>query len=108
MNIDDDFFDSMVKHTYPSELRLNKTNVSDTEVSILDLHLSISNSFVLTKIYDKQDDFYLEIVTFPFLDGDVSRSTSSGVYFLNLFVLLECIRNKVFDSKTSQTWILIS
>ena len=26
----------------------------------------------------------------PFLDGDVPRSTSYGVYISNLFVLLEC------------------
>ena len=32
---------------------LNKTNTSDTEAAFLDLHLSISNEFVSTKIYDK-------------------------------------------------------
>ena len=32
--------DSMVNHIYPSELLLNKANVSDTEVSFFDLHLS--------------------------------------------------------------------
>ena len=31
LNIDNNFFDSMVNHIYPSELRLNKTNASDTE-----------------------------------------------------------------------------
>ena len=28
-DIGDNFFDSMVNHIYPSELQLNKTNVSD-------------------------------------------------------------------------------
>ena len=28
------------------------------------------------KIYDKRDDFDFDIVNFPFLDGDVPRSTS--------------------------------
>ena len=37
----------------------------------LDLHLSISNDIVYTKIYDKNDNFDFEIVNFPFLDGDV-------------------------------------
>ena len=46
---------------------------------ILDLHLSISNDIVSTKIYDKWDGFDFEIVNFPFLDGDVPRSTSYGV-----------------------------
>ena len=44
------------------------------------MHLSISNDIVSTKIYDKRDDFDFEIVNFPFLDGDVLRSTSYGVY----------------------------
>ena len=57
---------------------------SDTEVAFLDLHLSISNDIVSTKIYDKRDDFDFEIVNFPFLDGDVPRSISYGVYISQL------------------------
>ena len=48
------------------------------------MHLSISNDIVSTKIYDKRDDFGFEIVNFPFLDGDVPRSTSYGVYISQL------------------------
>ena len=33
-----------------------------------------------SKIYDKRDDFDFDIVNFPFLDGDVPRSTSYRVY----------------------------
>ena len=44
-----------------------------------DLHLSISNGFVKTKIYNKRDDFDFDIVNFSFLDGDVTRSASYGV-----------------------------
>ena len=50
----------------------------------MDLHLSISNGFVSSKIYDKRDDFDFDIVNFPFLDGDVPRSTSYGVYISQL------------------------
>ena len=64
--------------------------MSDTEASYLDLHLYISDGFVRTKLYDKRDDFDFGIVTFPFLDGDVPRSTSHGVYISKLFDLLEC------------------
>ena len=63
LNIDNNLFDSMVNHIYPSELQLNKANVSDTEASFLDLHLSISDGFV--KIFDKRDDFDFDIVNFP-------------------------------------------
>ena len=74
----------MVSQIYPSELQLNKVNTSDTEATFLDLHLSISYDIVSTKIYDKRDDFNFEIVNFPFLDGDVPRSTSYEVYISQL------------------------
>ena len=48
------------------------------------MHLSISNDNVSTKIYDNRDDFDFEIVSFPFLDGEVPRSTSYGVYISQL------------------------
>ena len=57
LNINNVYFDNMVSQIYPSELQLNKTNASDTKAAILDLHLSISNDIVSTKIYDKRDDF---------------------------------------------------
>ena len=72
----------MVSQIYPSELQLNRANTSDTEASFLDLHFSISNEIVSTKIYDKRDDFHF--VNFPFLDGDVPHSTSYGVYISQL------------------------
>ena len=84
ININNVNFDNMVSQIYPSELKLNKANASDTEAAFLDLHLSISNDIVSTKIYDKRDDFDFEIVNFPFLDGDVPRSTSYGVYISQL------------------------
>ena len=84
LNINNVYFDNMVSQIYPSELQLNKANASDTEAAFLDLHLSISNDIVSTKIYDKCDDFDFEIVNFPFLDGDVPRSTSYGFYISQL------------------------
>ena len=74
----------MVSQIYPSELQLNKANTSDTKAAFLDLHSTISNDIVSTKIYDKRDDFDFEIVNFTFLDGDVPRSTSYGVYISQL------------------------
>ena len=58
--------------------------MSDTEASFLDLHLFISDGFVKNKIYDKRDDFDFDFLNFPFLDDDVPRSTSYGVYISQL------------------------
>ena len=38
LNIDNNFFDSMVNTIYSSKLQLNKANLSDTKASVLDLH----------------------------------------------------------------------
>ena len=56
LNIDNPYFEGMVNQIYPLELQLNKANTSDTEAPFFDLHLSISNGFVSSKIYDKRDD----------------------------------------------------
>ena len=56
LNIDNNFFDSTVNHIYPSEIRLNKAKVSYTEASVLNLRLSVSDTFVKTEIYDRRDD----------------------------------------------------
>ena len=72
----------MVNQIYPPELQLNKANTTDTEAPFLDLHLSIASS----KIYDKRDDFDLDIVNFPLLDGDVTRRVSYGVYISQLIM----------------------
>ena len=77
----------MVSQIHHSELQLNKANTSDTEAAFLDLHLSISNDIVSTKIYNQRDDFDFEIVNFTYLDP---RSTSHELSIsLNSFVLLE-------------------
>ena len=80
LNIDNPYFKQMVGQIYPTELQLNKANSSDTEAPFLDLNLSMVSS----KIYDKWNDFNFEIVNFPFLDGNVSRSPSYGVYISQL------------------------
>ena len=49
--------------------------------------------------YDKRDDFYFDIVNFPFLDGDVPRSTSYGVY-ISQFIRFARVFSHVDDFNT--------
>ena len=46
--------------------------------------MSLTNGIGSSKIYDNWDDFNFEIVNFPFLDEDVPRSSSYGVYISQL------------------------
>ena len=54
----------MVNRIFLPELQLNKANTSDTEAPFFDLHLSISNGFVSSKVYDKRDKLDFDIVFF--------------------------------------------
>ena len=79
----------------------------DTEAPFLDLNLCISNGTGSTKIYDKWDDFDFDIVNFPFLDGNVPRRTTYGVYVSQLIRFARAssslsdfnYRNKAFTAK---------
>ena len=80
----------MVSQIYPTELQLNKANYSDTEAPFLDLDLYITNS--VSTIYDMMI-FNFEIFNFPFLDGDVHRSPSYGVYIWQLIYFARVCSN---------------
>ena len=95
LNIDNIHFELMIHRIYPAELQLNKANISDTEAAFLVINLSIHNDVVSTNIYDKRDDFNFDIVNFQYLEGDVPRRPSHGVYtavYLNLSALPEHLR----------------
>ena len=92
-NIDNPYFEQMVGQIYPTELQLNKANSSDTEAPFLDLNLSITNGIVTSKIYDNRDDFNIEIVNSLFLDEDVPRSPSYGVYISQLIRIARVCSN---------------
>ena len=62
----------------------------------MDLHLSISNGFVSSKVYDKPDYFDFDIVNFPFLDRDVPRFTSYSVY-ISQFIRFARVSSHVTD-----------
>ena len=76
LNIDNKYFDDLISQIYLSVLQLSKTNSSEIEASFWDLHLSILDGFISRIIYDKRDDFDVEIVNFPYLDMDVPRRAS--------------------------------
>ena len=100
LNIDNPYFKGMVAQIYPPELQLNTANTSDTEAPFLDLHLSNSYGFVSSKIYDKREYFDFDIVNFPFLDGDVPRCPSYGVYISQLIRFARvCIHVDDFNTR---------
>ena len=56
-----------------------------------------NDNIVSSKIYDKLDDFNVEIVSFPFLDGDVPRSPSYCVYIYTQLIRFARVCSNVDD-----------
>ncbi len=77
-------FGNFVKDIYPEELKLIKSNNNSSHTPFLDLDITIENGSLITKIYDKRDDFNFPIVNFPFLDGDIPIAPSYGIYISQL------------------------
>ena len=94
-NIDNPYCEGMVNQIYPPEQQLNKANNTDNEAPFLDLHLSIANRFVSSKIYDKRDDFDFDIVNFPFWMVTFLAVLGMVYTFRNLLVML--VYNHVMD-----------
>ena len=83
----------MIGQIYPTELQINQAIYSDTEAPFLDLNLSITNGMVSSKINDKRDDLNFEIVNFLFLNVDVPRSPSYGLYISQLILFARAWSN---------------
>ena len=82
--IDNPHFEKYIKDIYPSELQLNKANKWNKETQFLDLNIKIVDNKIQTSVYDKRDDFGFKIVNYPWLDGDVPRLPSYGIYISQL------------------------
>ena len=104
LNFDNPYLERIINPIYPPELKLDKANTSDTESPLLDLHFSIFNGFVSTKIYDRRDDFDFHIVNFPFLDGDVPRRPSYGVHISQL-IRFARVCSHVGDFNARNKWL---
>ena len=80
---------------------------SNTDAAYLDLHLTIYNNMIKTSLYDKRDDYNFEIVNFPFLDGNIPKGPSYGIYISQLVryaIACSCVkdfndRNRILTKK---------
>ena len=93
-------FGDYVHRIYPKELEIKDTTDTVKSASYLDLHLEIDERGVLmTKLYDKRDDFTFKIVNFPFICGNISSAPVYGVYISQSCLLInELYLNKLFVS----------
>ena len=62
----------------------------------MDMDFPLRNGIVSSKIYDKRDDFYFEIVNLSFLEWGVPRFPFYGVFILEL-IRFARVRSNVDD-----------
>ena len=84
LNINNIYFDNIVSQIYPVELQLNKAKPLILKPRLWTCICLFLMILFLSKFMIRRDDIEFEIVNFPFLDGEVSRSKSYGVYFSQL------------------------
>jgi len=76
--------DRYKNHIYPPELILNKENVDKNKCSFLDIDMRIMNETVITKLYDKRDDFKFTINSFPHLNSNIHGKRTHGILISQL------------------------
>ena len=74
----------MVNRIYPSEPQLYKANVSDTEASFLDLHLSISNLIEEKEILSRWTKYCSELYNYESCGDNAALDCSQPPEFLIL------------------------
>ena len=85
LSINNPKFGNYIVDIYPAELEIKDTTDADHRASYLDLDLSYDRYTRLqVKLYDKRDDFTLNIANFPFLISNIPQSPAYGVYVSQL------------------------
>ena len=75
LSLDNPNFSDYLHPIYPKELEIKDTTNSNKSASCLDLNLQIDNNRnLVSKIYDKRNDFDFHTVNFPFLFGNIPVS----------------------------------
>ena len=65
---------------YPCELYIKDTTESSIPNSYLDCYLNIDNGKLITRLYEKRDEFNFQIVNFPFMSSNIPSALAYGVY----------------------------
>ena len=80
-------------------MKLTCEDKSDKEVTYLDLSLSIQDSSIHYRLYDKRDNFNFPIVNFPDLSGNVPTGQSYGVFISQLVRYARCCESLMILKK---------
>ena len=89
---DSGYLESVLSLIYPPEMVVNKTNISVCKSTFLDLLISIYRGKFLVKLFDKRKEYSFDVISYPFLDGNIPKGPSYGI-FISQLVRLARINN---------------
>ena len=78
------YLESCINNIYPSEMIVNKTNVSVQKTNFLDMTISIYRGKLYIKLYDKRNDYDFDVISFPYLDSNIPKGQSYGIFISQL------------------------
>ena len=81
---DSDLLGNILYDIYPREMAINKTNISPCKCSYLDLSISIYRGKFRIMLFDKRTSFPFNVISYPYLDGNIPESRSYGIFISQL------------------------
>ena len=81
---DDGLLESVLSEIFPEEMIINKTNISRCKCNFLDLTISIFRGKYYVKLYDKRNDYDFDVINYPYLDGNIPKNQSYGIFISQL------------------------
>ena len=81
---DDGLLGQVLEDIYPEEMIVNCTNVSPRKCNYLDMSISIYRGKFRVTLYDKRKDYSFNVISYPFLDGNIPHNLSYGVFISQL------------------------
>ena len=93
---DNGYLESCIANIYPVEMIVNKTNISVSKSNFLDMTISIYRGKFYFSLYDKRNDYDFDVISFPFLNGNIPKGQSYGVFISQLvrYARINCSFNR--------------
>ena len=81
---DNGLLSDILSEIYPKEMIVTNTNISPRKCNYLDLTVSIFKGKFRFSLFDKRKDFSFNVISYPFLEGNIPKAPSYGIYISQL------------------------
>ena len=86
---DKGYFNEVISKIYPTELKLENTNISKHKFTFLDLKVTLHKGVLKYNKFDKRETFPFNVISYPFVSGNVPKIPCYGVYMSQLIRLCQ-------------------